>query len=372
MRGGQYTQIALLTNKTWAGMYILCYIFSNISIAMYALSFGDYFQALFPAVSPRLIAFLCLTVFYLFNVFGVKNASFIETLMVILMIAALLIFTAFGLVKVQPGIFSGPDFLPHGIRNLFSTGALLSFATGGAAIVLNFGAEAKNPTKDIPFVIIVSTLAVAVLYALMAVVAANVLPISEVAYKPLSVVAKAILPTALYVFFIIGGAGFALATTLNATLGWVTKPIMQACDDGWFPKSLTKLNKYKAPWILLTIFYVIGLLPIFFGWQIDFLANSCMILLNAFTIVMAVAIIRLPKLIPDIWAKSKFHVSNTILWIVGLLSAATTAFQIVLLMGNLKPAERIGNIIAFVVAIIYSLVLTRKGKVEITVSYEPA
>ena len=373
MRGGQYTQVALLAGRKWAGMYMIVYIFSNISLAMYAISFADYFLALIPGVNAKLIAFVCLTAFYLLNVFGVQGAAKIQTAMVVLMAAALALFVGFGLVKVQPGIFGGPDFLTHGVKGLLSAGALLSFATGGAFVVVNFGAESKNPTKDVPFVVIVSTLGVAVLYALMSVVAANVLPIADVAYKPLSLVAKAVMPAPLYVFFIVGGAGFALTTTLNATLGWVTKPIMQACDDGWFPKKLATLSKkYNTPVILLTIFYAIGFVPIILGWNIDFIANCALVLLNGFSIIMGITVVRLPKVVPEIWGKSRFHVSNALLWVVGILAALCYAFQTYLLMGNLSNAAKIGNILVFVVGIIYALIVDRGNRLNIKKSYEEA
>lgn len=64
--------------------------------------------------------------------------------------------------------------------------------------------------------------------------------------------AKEILPSVLYVFFVVGGAMFALVSTLNSQLAWATKPVMQACVDGWFPKKLALLHpKYKLQYIFL-------------------------------------------------------------------------------------------------------------------------
>ena len=60
-----------------------------------------------------------------------------------------------------------------------------------------------------PFVIILSTVVVAVFYAFMAVVT-GVLPIGCGTGTALSLVAAEILPGPLYVFFLIGGAMFAL------------------------------------------------------------------------------------------------------------------------------------------------------------------
>ena len=74
------------------------------------------------------------------------------------------------------------------------THLILTFACGGAQNIINFSAEAKDPTKDMPFVIIVSTAVVAIFYAFMAIVATGILPIGDVMGQPLSLVASKILP----------------------------------------------------------------------------------------------------------------------------------------------------------------------------------
>lgn len=54
-------------------------------------------------------------------------------------------------------------------------------------IIVNLSAEAKKPTRDIPMVMIISTLCVAVIYGIVAVVAAGVLPVEQVAGENLSI-----------------------------------------------------------------------------------------------------------------------------------------------------------------------------------------
>ena len=100
-------------------------------------------------------------------------------------------------------------------------------------------------------VMIISTLFVAVIYGVVAIVAAGVLPVDQVAGENLSIVAKEILSGPVYVFFMLCGAGFALISTLNSQFAWAPKPIMQACDDGWLPHGLAKLSKWNTPIILL-------------------------------------------------------------------------------------------------------------------------
>lgn len=369
MRGGQYTQAAILVGKKWAGVYMITYIFSNVSLAMYAISFSQYAQSLVPGIPLTATAVIMLTAFYILNLMGIQGTAKVQNTMVVLMAAGLAAFVGFGFGHIQPGVFSGPDFMTNGFKGMMGAGALLGFAAGGATVIINFGAEAKNPTKDIPFVIIVSTVCVSGVYALMSLVAANVLPISEVAFQPLSIVAKAVMPTWAFVFFTVCGAGFALSTTLNATLAWVTKPVLQAVEDGWFPKFLGAINeKYKTPHVLLTIFYVIGLLPIITGLTIGSIANAAMLIIQAFLFVLSIALIRLPKALPVEYAKSKTKVPQPVLYLVSALAATASAYQFYLLWGFSTSTERIyvAGILAF--ALIFGF--TRAKSVEMSISYE--
>ena len=340
---------------------------------MYALSFADYFLALVPGVNSTLISIAVLTIFYLANLFGVKEAAKIQNLMVITMAIALTVFIVYGMPQIQPGYFSGADFMPSGLMGIFTAAALLTFATGGANVIVNLGAEAKNPTKDIPFVLIVSTVSVALIYAFMATVAAGVLPVSQVANQPLTLVAYEVLPYPLYVFFIIGGAMFALATTLNATLGWVTKPVLQASIDGWLPKQLGAINdRFKTPHVLLTIFYFVGLIPIITGWNISGIASFALILTNVLWLIIAIATVRLPKVVPDLWNKSRFKTTKTNLWILSIIATGSNALQVYLLFRELNTSLIIGNIVIFILASLYAIWRDKSGKVNMEISYEEA
>lgn len=69
----------------------------------------------------------------------------------------------------------------------------------------------------------------ALIYGPMAVVAAGVLPIEQVANKNLALVAQAIFPNWLYVIFIIGGAVFAIATSLISGIAMMRLPGNAGC-----------------------------------------------------------------------------------------------------------------------------------------------
>ena len=186
-----------------------------------------------------------------------------------------------------------------------------------------------------------------------------------------SVAANAFLPKLLYVFFVTGGALLALSTTLNATFGWVTKPVLQACVDGWFPKKLGTISeKYGTPYYLLILFYIVGLLPIVAGLDIDRIANMSMILMNITTFLIVVATARLPKLLPEAWSKSTFKISNGALKAICYFCGALLIFQNWLLLEDNTPEIIIGNIIFLAVSFIFVVVRYKSGKVQVEVSWE--
>jgi len=372
LRGGFYTIVGFMWGEKFAGFYVLVYFCANISLAMYALSAADYLQGIFAEIPITLTAFLVLTIFYVVNILGIEGAAKFEIVMDLIMAVALTAFIVFGLPHVNfAEYFAGDDFIANGPISLLSCGVLLTWATAGGSDMIMLSAEAKNPTKDLPQVIVVATLAVAVFYSLISIVAAGVLPVEQVADQPLTLVAATIFPRSVYLFFVIAGALLALTTTLNASFAWVTKPILQASVDGWLPKKLAYIHpKFKTPIPILTIFYVIGLLPIFFGFNIALIADMTVLLNNILFIFICYGVVFMPKRIPELWAKSKFHCSNTKLHIAALIGGFSAVISVILLLTELSYKEITGTFIISIIAAIFGYFRHKSGKVHMEISYE--
>ena len=373
LRGGSYTQLAVLGGKFLTGTQAITAIIGNLSLAMFGLSLADYLRSLFgwgpEVVKP--IAFLTLTAFLLLNLAGLDIFAKVQNSMVIILIISLGLFGIFGITKVQWGTyFNNADgyYMMAGIMGICQASATLTFATGGATVILNFSAEAKNPTRDIPLVIIISTVCVAVLYGFLSFVAAGVLPTQQVLGENLTVVANAILPRPLYILFIVGGAGCALASTLNNSLATSPKPIMQICDDGWLPAGLAKLNKKKVPYRILLMFYSVGVICIFTGLSVSTLANMTKIIGAITSFTLAIGMRRIPKLFPGPWSRSRFHVSDGVLTLFSVIAVAATAFSTYMSARNLGLKMVILNLVMLAIAFGFSFYM--KDKVHVEPSYE--
>ena len=376
MRGGMYTQMAIFAGDKFAGYYSVVYFITNMSLAMYALSFAEYALALLPSGgSEKVIALIVGTAFFILNYFGVDLMAKIQNLLVIVLVLSLAMFAVFGLPSVDlANYFSNADglFLSDGITGFLTATAYLGFATGGATVILGVSAECKNPTKDIPFVIIVSTVGVAILYGFVATVASGVLPVPEVANQPLTLVAQQILPGPLYVLFIVGGAMFALATTLNSQIMSCTKPVMQSCEDGWFPTSLATLSKFKTPYKILIIYYIILVVPILLDLEIAQISSIVQILGYINNLIFTITAMKLPKMFPEAWEKSQFHVPTPVFNTLMIITCIALLIQASFMLSSMEISLIVFNAIVMIGGFVWAFYRTGSGKAKPTVSYEMA
>jgi APA family basic amino acid/polyamine antiporter len=207
------------------------------------------------------------------NLAGMDIAAKFQNFMVAALVAAMLLFIVFGVPKVDFSVFRQPGaIMPNGPAAFLTGASLLTFATAGAEFLSELGGEMKNPGRDLPKSMLISTVGVGVMYAFIGLVAVGVLPVGEVAGETLVDVAQVVLPRPLFVFFVIGGGMFAVATSLNATFSWCTKGMLIAAREGWLPKKTAAVNKRGTPWVLLTVFFIIGAVPILTGVSIRTIA----------------------------------------------------------------------------------------------------
>lgn len=365
--GGLYRYTSRIISPRFGFFYLLVFLVGQITIAMYALSFAEYFMSIVPGLNVKVVAVIILTVLYLFNVFGVKSATKLQSIMMILLISSLLIFIFYGFPKVDFSnfSFSSPTLFTGGAQGFFTATALLTFAAGGAVVIAEMGGELKNPGKDIPIAIIVSTFGIGIIYALMAIVAAGVLPLEETAFQPLTNVSRAILPTPLFYYFVVCGAMTALATTLNAVFSWVTKGILVACEDGWLPRKFGVVNrKYGSPHWILTFFYIVGLIPILTGLSLEFISSIGNAAIQVANILPIIAAMLLPIKFPEAYAKSQFRIGKAILKVMVVIAVILQFVQGYFLMSGKPVSVLVTAVVYILAAYAYTVIRYKKASIE--------
>lgn len=360
--GGMYTYVRDYIGKKTGFFYLALLVAGQLVLAMFALTFATYMCSLIPQLNETVVAFAILTICFVMNLLGVNIAAKLQNILVIVLLAAMGLFVIFGLPKVDWSVFSGVDaIIPNGLVDFLTGASLLTFATGGAEFLSELGGEMKNPGRDLPRAMIGSTAVVAIIYAFIGVVAVGVLPIDEVAGESLVLVAQEIFPKPVYIFFIVGGGMFAVASTLNATFTWCTKGLLIAAEEGWLPKQAAAVSKRGTPWVLLTIFYIIGAVPILTGLDIETIAllgNGLSLIYVMFPIFTGYLIY---KKNPEAMDKTSFKVKKPVLMVLTTVALAGYAMAAILNFSDIQNAWQM--MLAYsALVIIYAFLREKKVK----------
>lgn len=365
--GGTYRYPSRLLNPKVGFFEVMVYILCQITISMYAITFATYFQDLVPGVNLKLVALTILTIVFITNIFGTKSAAAVQKILVAALIAGLLSFILFGIIEVDYSyVFRPENMFLNGPRSFLTAAALLTFSTSGALTISELGGEAKNAAKDLPVAMIGSTLFVGVLYALIALVASGVLPWEQVANQPLSIVANEILPRPFFYVFLIGAALGATATTMNATFSWVTKPVMIACDDGWFPRKLAEVNKrFGTPHYLILIFYLVGVIPIVLDISLETIATIGSGLGCVYQALAPLSALFLIKKYPEAYERSKFKLPKKTIPVFAVFAFGLLIIQSILLISDLTAGAAAASVLYLAGSIILAFILEKKRNIKI-------
>jgi len=117
----------------------------------------------------------------------------------------------------------------------------------------------------------------------------------------------------------------------NVQMLWGSKSLLVACDDGWLPRSLGRVSlKTRVPYLLLTLLYLIGVIPILCGISVSNIASAAAITFLAAQIVCIICSWRVRK--TAAYQMSSFRISPALHIITATLSIAILGCMIVMLL----------------------------------------
>ncbi len=350
--GGTYTYVRDLIGQKTAFLYLGLLVAGQLVLATYAIGFADYADALFPGINLSFAAAAVMTLCFGANLLGLKTAARFQSVMVLVLLVSLMFFVGFGISHVDSfaNYTSVDAVMPEGIGAFIAAAYILRYGMIGSEFISELGGETKDPGRNIPRVMITSLALVTVLYMAIGIIATGVLPLDQVKGESLAFVAKEIFPPALYIFFVVGGVMIALVTTLNSIFAWCTKGLFMATQDGWLPQSVAVRNRFGTPFLLLTLFYVVGMLPIVTGMTLSYvtiLGNAVGII---FGIIPVLALYNLYERRPEAYAKATFKLPIIAMKIVPIAAFSIYAFGIYLSLDFI-------GMTGFITLLVYSAML---------------
>ena len=245
---------------------------------------------------PALLIMLVLTAMLSL---GVRESARINSIMVVIKIAVVLLFIFVGARHVQPANWQ--PFMPFGMSGTMSAAALVFFAFIGFDAVTSAAEEVKRPERDLPIGIIGSLLVCTVLYVVVSAIMTGIVPYQKFAGvdHPVSL-ALQYAKENWFAGFVDLGAIVGMTTVILVMAFGQTRIIFAMARDGLLPKRLATVHPtygtpFLATWIVGIVF---GLIAAFV--PLNVLAELINIGTLAAFCLVSVAVIVLRKKRPDL------------------------------------------------------------------------
>ena len=257
---------------------------------------------------PFTITAIILTVaFGLINIFGAKETTLLQRVLVTTLVVILIAFVIFGLRETgivnafEPSDGYG-NFFKSGLVGFVSTIGLVFVSYAGLTKVASVAEEVENPDRNIPLGMTLSLITATVIYTLGTMVLIKVLE-PEALYSSLTPIADAgreflgWMPFDLGVILIVVAAIAAFASTGNAGIMSASRYPYAMAKDKLVPARLSQIGKYGTPTIaiIVTVFAMILVLILFDVASVAKLASAFQLLLFGLVCV-AVIVMRESKI----------------------------------------------------------------------------
>jgi APA family basic amino acid/polyamine antiporter len=203
---------------------------------------GSYFN--FPA-------FLVVFVLTYLLVRGVRESAEANNVMVVIKLAAILVFLVVGGMLVRPANWH--PFAPSGFAGVVTGGAIIFFTYIGFDSVSTAAEEARDPQRDIPFGIIASLIVCTVLYVGVAIVLLGMMRYStfasgEAANAPVAYALAHLGTSRVFQSIIIIGALMGMISSLLVFQYGQTRIWFAMSRDGLLPKIFSAVHaRFKTP-----------------------------------------------------------------------------------------------------------------------------
>ena len=203
---------------------------------------------------PILISalFICLF-FVILNIIGVKEAAKFEVALVLGLFAIMLLLIIGGGGRLSEGNFI--PLFPQGLNKVLVTSGFVFISFGGLLNIASISGEVKDPAKNIPRGMILSVIAVTIVYTARVIVVVGILPgdLLSSSLTPVADAGRVLFGRIGYVLISIG-ALLAFITTANAGIISASRYPLALSKDNLLPSAISRLTKRKrSPAIAISI-----------------------------------------------------------------------------------------------------------------------
>ena len=288
----------------------------TLKSAFALIGMGAYL-AIFVALPIKPLAVVLTVVFMAVNIFGAKETTGLQRLLVVVLVSVLVFFIVQGLfVVLQMDVDTVvrtqfTPFLPFGVEGLFATVGFVFVSYAGLTKVASVAEEVKNPDRNIPLGMMLSLGSTSLIYVLGVMMMVAVLDPGELRsdLTPVATAAEAFfswLPPPTGLLLVVVAAIAAFASTGNAGLMSASRYPLAMARDRLISQRFARLGRFHTPVaaILLTGLLMIACIVLLDEEGIAKLASAFQLfifmLLNLAVVVMRES--RIDSYDPGYWA----------------------------------------------------------------------
>ena len=254
------------------------------------------FAQLIVPINVHITAVLLALLFVGLNLIGVKEAARLQVTLVFVLFGLMLFYIVRGLPEVNIRHFE--PFAPHGLTAVFSTVGFVFVSYGGVLKIASVAEETKNPGRTIPLGMILSLVAVSILYTVMVFVTSGILSADQLngSLTPISDGASAIMGRAGR-FALSTAAVLAFMTTANAGIMAASRYLLALSRDRQLPPVWAELgNRTQIPYVSVLVTGGLVVLAVFVKLKILVEAASLVFMLSFMLSNASVIVLRESRL----------------------------------------------------------------------------
>ncbi len=366
--GGSYSMIKRAMSPPLAAMDAYSNTIYTVAYTTFALSIVNYIVSIVPSLAPytKAITIALAILVCVLLCCDIRFYDKIQTVCTIALLIGLVAFIVLGArVIIQNGTnifdFNDEIYAEKGIGGVLEGVPLIIGQTMGYIWVIYYGPVAKNPKKTIPVAAAVGCVCIMSMWIGLTIVDANILPISEVANKPLTSVAQEIMSPAMAVLFVVLGPIMCIFTSY---IGGIQTPVAQmstSARDGWLPKIFTRTNSKGRNYPVYIFVTVIICVVVLLGVSVEDIVRNIALIGALQLMLAATAFLNIPRKQPEIFAtgrqKSVFKVVCGISFVVSLGNFALS-------VRTISPLVAICDIAAIVLLYLFCRYWIKSGHVR--------
>ncbi len=297
------------------------------SAAGLAIAFGGDYLSQFISIPAILTALVVMVLLALINYRGISESVKVNATFTMIELFGLLLIVLIGIIALATGTgepsraFEFEEGGVSGLLGISLAGAALAFyALIGFEDSVNIAEETQEPSKTYPRVLFGGLAIVGVLYLLVTITAAMVVPTGRLAGSSgplLEVVKVSNLGIPLWLFSLI--ALFALINGALINMIMASRLVYGMAEEDVMPSLLGRVGPNRqTPWVAIIFTTVLAMILIVVGGDLETLASTTVVLLLLAFIMVNIAVLVLRR---DTVERDHFH-APTVFPVLGILVCA--------------------------------------------------